>query len=148
MKYSVIDNYDIVADSDINEDDTPKLFSGTYSECVGFVRNRPTLGVDTNDKVDNKARTKYTKVNASEVDSRFILGMAEVLTHSANGKYDRDDWKHIPKEDLNMYNDALMRHIYAYLSGEEVDKESGLSHLYHAGTNLMIINYIINRKDV
>ena len=45
-----------------------------------------------------------------------------------------DDWK---TTEAIRHFDAMLRHIFAFLDGEEVDSESGLSHLAHAATNLM-----------
>ena len=39
--------------------------------------------------------------------------------------------------------DALYRHWLAYLSGEEIDPESGMSHLWHMACNL---DFLIERE--
>jgi hypothetical protein len=49
-------------------------------------------------------------------------------------------------EDTSRYKDALLRHIYAYLSGEQQDQETSLSHLAHAACNLMFLQYFDNLK--
>ena len=33
----------------------------------------------------------------------------------------------------------MLRHIFAWASGERVDAESGLSHLAHAGANVLFL---------
>lgn len=63
--------------------------------------------------------------------------IAKVLTFGAQ-KYQRDNWKHVP-DASRRYFDALERHIWAYKRGEEVDSESGLHHLAHAGCCLMFL---------
>lgn len=80
-----------------------------------------------------------TKVLASEVDPKFILGVANVLTFGAT-KYARGNWKLATEEDRDRLKDSLMRHIYAYLSGEVLDPETNQSHLYHATCNLMFLD--------
>jgi hypothetical protein len=44
---------------------------------------------------------------------------------------------------------AAMRHIFAYLGGEDKDPESGLSHLAHAGCCIMfLLEFEETRKDL
>lgn len=59
-------------------------------------------------------------------------------------KYQNDvDWM---KSDQADYLSAALRHIYAYIEGEDSDTESGISHLAHAATSLMLA-YQIGRLD-
>lgn len=46
-------------------------------------------------------------------------------------KYDRDNWKFVDNHKVRYYN-AAMRHLTAWQKGEEVDAETGISHLAHA----------------
>ena len=78
------------------------------------------------------------KVMPSLVESPFIMGMAKILTYGIR-KYSKNNWKNC--DDKSRYKDALLRHIYAYLDGEELDKETGESHLHHASCNLMFLDY-------
>ncbi len=43
---------------------------------------------------------------------------------------------------------CAIRHIYAYMDGEDVDKESGLSHLGHAACRLMFLLQNIHDQTV
>ena len=78
------------------------------------------------------------KIKVSLLEPAFVLGVAEVATFGAN-KYAKDNWKKC--DDLDRYKDAALRHLFAYLKGEKVDEETGLSHLYHASCNLMFLDY-------
>ena len=73
----------------------------------------------------------------------FIVGVSKVASFGAK-KYDPENWK---KGEKKRYLDALLRHIHAYLQGEESDKETGLSHLYHAGCNLAFIDWFDKVKE-
>lgn len=59
-------------------------------------------------------------------------------------KYERDNWKK-PHDTMRMAS-ALLRHIFAFLRGEENDKESGRSHLSHAGCCLLMLMWHINQR--
>lgn len=60
--------------------------------------------------------------------------IAKVLEFGAI-KYARDDWR--KGGDINRFIDAALRHIFSYNEGEDIDPESGLPHLAHAGCNIL-----------
>lgn len=64
--------------------------------------------------------------------------IAEVLEFGAN-KYGRDNWKQGDGMNYTRLYDALQRHLTAWLSGEDLDPESGLNHLAHAGCNIFFL---------
>lgn len=59
-----------------------------------------------------------------------IEPVVKVLTYGAT-KYERDNWKHVENGE-HRYLAAALRHIAAYQSGEQYDKETNESHLAHA----------------
>ena len=87
--------------------------------------------------MSNFKKADNGKTMMSLVEPEFIKGTARVLTMGAI-KYEVDNWKNC--EDRKRYEDALLRHIYDYLSGTKIDEESGESHLYHAACNLMFLD--------
>ena len=61
---------------------------------------------------------------------KAINEVAKVLTFGAQ-KYDEENWRKL--EDLqSRYSSGALRHIFAHLDSEDLDPESGLSHLAHA----------------
>lgn len=42
---------------------------------------------------------------------------------------------------------SLMRHMFAWFRGEDNDPESGLSHLAHAGCNILFLIYFVKHKN-
>lgn len=72
----------------------------------------------------------------------FINAVASVLTFGAK-KYGGNNWQGI---DAERYFAALHRHLYQYQSGQKTDTESGLSHLAHAGCNLMFLYFFENKS--
>lgn len=89
------------------------------------------------------ARYNEGKVQTREIDPNFILGIGEVLTKS-RAKYEHFNWCKPTK--LSTPYESLMRHLMAFQSGEETDKETGSHHLLHAATNLMFMYYHITNN--
>lgn len=84
--------------------------------------------------------TKGIKFDADKPDYSLVpFGamdeVVQVLTYGAN-KYDRFNWKYVAD---HRYQAAAMRHISAYMQGEENDPESGYRHLAHAISNLLFL---------
>mgnify|MGYP001471135112 FL=1 len=61
---------------------------------------------------------------------KSVIEIGKVLTYGAE-KYDAENWRKV--DDLqNRYTSAALRHIFAHMDGEELDEETGYSHLAHA----------------
>ena len=60
---------------------------------------------------------------------RALEEEALVLAHGAE-KYGMNNWR--KGMAFSRLADACLRHVYAFLDGEDKDEESGLSHLAHA----------------
>ena len=74
------------------------------------------------------------KARMDLLDSEWIEGVAHVLRHGA-GRYGAQNWRRGLKHSRTL--GAALRHIFAYLRGEDNDKETGMSHVYHASCELM-----------
>ena len=81
-----------------------------------------------------------TKNRLELIQPEFIEGLGLVLTFGAE-KYEANNWKKMKPEDIVRIKGAMLRHQMAYLKGEKEDLESGLSHLYHIGFALMVLDY-------
>lgn len=81
-------------------------------------------------------RDNTGKLPVSLVPVEAIEGIAEVLAFGRE-KYDAHNWR----KGLSWTEtyDSLQRHAMAWLSGEENDPESGLSHLHHMGCNISFL---------
>lgn len=65
-----------------------------------------------------------------------LLDIAAVMAFGAE-KYDDHNWlKGFPQSRIK---DALERHLLLHWSGEDIDEESGLPHLAHAGCCLLML---------
>lgn len=68
------------------------------------------------------------KVRYDLLPAEPLHEVAEVFTHGA-AKY--DDYNYLGLEKARLFG-ALLRHAFAWWRGEEVDEETGKSHLAHA----------------
>lgn len=67
----------------------------------------------------------------------FLVGVTRALMFGTK-KYVKNNWR--GGMEWSRVLDAALRHILAWAEGEEVDPESGLSHLHHAACNLMFLS--------
>ena len=65
-----------------------------------------------------------------------VSDIAAVLTFGA-AKYDANNWCRGAR--WGRYFAALLRHLFAWWRGENLDQETGLSHLAHAGCCLLFL---------
>lgn len=78
--------------------------------------------------------------------SQALWEVGRVGTFGAN-KYTDNGWQSVEKG-KQRYIDALLRHLFLYLQGEKIDKESSLMHLSHCAWNaLAILSLDIWGKD-
>jgi hypothetical protein len=83
------------------------------------------------------------KLQWSLVDFDSLEGLVKVLEYGAT-KYSKNNWKKgMP---VTQVSESLMRHLYAFLKGEDVDPESGCRHISHVMCNAMFIEYIMREK--
>lgn len=73
--------------------------------------------------------------------------VAKVLTFGAK-KYDDNNWR--GGIDYSRVYGALLRHLTAFVEGEEKDPETGLSHIAHLACNsLFLLTFILeDRKEL
>lgn len=75
----------------------------------------------------------------------FFEAVVRVLMFGAK-KYAPENWKHVDGR-RERYQNALIRHVVAYVKGEAVDRETGESHLACAGCNLMFLFWMDMTDD-
>lgn len=82
----------------------------------------------------------HGKPRVSLIPSSFTLGVAEVLTFGAQ-KYRVHNWR--TGMSYSRLIDATFRHLLAFQEGEDLDSESGLSHVHHAACNLAFLSELV-----
>ena len=109
----------------------------------------PTSPVDLfeqglKDNFKQALRYNEGKLQWSMIDFKSLEGMVRVLEMGAK-KYSKDNWKlGMP---VTQVCESLMRHLFAYMSGEDKDPESGESHMSHVLVNAMFVEYIMKERN-
>ena len=94
------------------------------------------------------AGTKFDngKPPLSIIPREALEGCAKAFDYGSR-KYDRNNFK--KGIQLTRILDATLRHVTAYLDGENLDPESNLSHLDHALASLSMAKYMeVNRPEM
>lgn len=85
-------------------------------------------------KPEEGVKHDQSKEPLSLLSRVWLLGVASVMAFGAR-KYDTHNWRGGIKRSRLI--SAALRHIFAYNEGEDLDSETGLSHLDHASCCLM-----------
>lgn len=96
---------------------------------------------DWNPNVGNKF--DGAKVPMALLDPPFLEGVASVLGFGAN-KYAAHNWRNGIA--YSRLISAAYRHLGAINAGEDVDDESGLSHVYHLGCCIMFLASMMHTR--
>ena len=107
-------------------------------------KNFTELNLIKMEKSTEKAmRFNENKPKWSLVDFDSLEDMVKVLEFGAK-KYSADNWKNGLNTDEVV--ESLLRHIFKYLSGEDLDEESRLPHTGHILCNAMFLSYMNKYK--
>lgn len=97
---------------------------------------------------EGQGGTKYDggKAPLSLIDPYAQMEEARVLLYGAE-KYDAFNWR--GGIAYSRLLDAALRHIHAFIDGEDADPESGLPHIAHARCNLgFLLRMCLDRPDL
>ena len=108
------------------------------SDCYGtcFIDCKKSEDVEVSKSPTGSLRFNTGKPEISQLDPRFLIALADLITKSAK-KYGKYNWAE--GQEFHTPFDSCMRHMLSFMSGEDFDKESNISHLLHAAANIMIL---------
>lgn len=103
------------------------------------------------DEIKSLMKTEAVKLDNGKPDWSLVPfealeGMVRVLEFGAN-KYQAYNFAKGDGLDYTRLISATIRHISAFARGEDIDPESGLSHIHHCQCNLLFISYFIAHKE-
>lgn len=78
------------------------------------------------------------------IDSEWLEGVGHVLRFGAN-KYAAHNWRggiHVSRLIAGIY-----RHLGAINRGEDIDPESGMSHIYHLSCGAMFLSWMLKHRS-
>lgn len=78
------------------------------------------------------------------IDAYAMEELAKVLTFGSQ-KYAAHNWR--SGLSISRLCAALLRHTFSFLRGEDIDPETGLSHIAHAMCNCMFILWTMKHKS-
>ncbi len=112
---------------------------GNPSASIGEEENVVNVNTEASTGVNALGGKKFDhgKPRWSLLDFETLSDVVDVLELGAK-KYGPSNFRNV--EPIR-YVDSTMRHWHSYLSGEEVDQESGKSHLHHMICGLMFLDY-------
>jgi hypothetical protein len=95
--------------------------------------------------------TEAVKYDAGKIDWSILpIGpskeIIKVFTYGEQ-KYARGNYLNAGGLKYHRVLNSLLRHVHAFMEGEDLDPETGLSHLAHAGCNIyMLLSYELNKE--
>jgi hypothetical protein len=87
------------------------------------------------------------KAPLEQIPAESLEQVALVFAYGAK-KYGPYNWlEHATEWDWTQLAGSMLRHVFAWLRGEDDDPESGHPHLAHAGCNVMMLLQLVTRKQ-
>lgn len=94
---------------------------------------------------DQSAKSDAGKIRPTLVPTQLIKDVAQVRMYGCEKYKDPENWKRVS---IERYNDALCRHLLAYIDDpHSKDEESGIEHYKHLACNIAFICALMNEGE-
>jgi len=110
----------------------PKKIKASVEEAL---KNQPALKGKLQANAKGGIKDDAAKLLWSLLPYDALEPIVEVLMVGAK-KYSPDNWRRVDRE---RYVDALLRHVFAFIRGEALDRDTKLTHLSHAGCCILFL---------
>lgn len=116
--------------------------------CVDPTKEEKEEYVDPAWNFDNtlkqKAKHDKGKIRYTLIPPSTLTAIAIVRDYGTQKYGDENNWRTV---DVKRYVDALYRHLIAYISGEQCDRESGFPHTWHIACNIAFIIELERQRE-
>lgn len=119
----------------LKESESSPVATSTVGEFMGEVKQK------LEEKRASRHNTGKSKLSYIHLDC--FEEAARVMEMGAQ-KYGRDNWR--LGQDINQLLDSMLRHVAKLQSGEQLDQESGLSHIGHIQCNAMFLGLWLKKQ--
>ncbi len=89
---------------------------------------------------DNVIKDDSGKTRLELLPFATLTGVADVFAYGAD-KYYQDSWRSAKPAVYSRSFGSVLRHLTKWYAGEDIDPESGLNHVDHAISQLLILRY-------
>lgn len=97
-------------------------------------------------KIQSAIKADENKTRLDLLPLRPLQDVGDILTLGAT-KYDAHNWRKGMK--WSRFYAATLRHLFAWWQGQDLDPESGKSHLAHAACNILfLLEYTYSHKEL
>lgn len=124
-----------------------QITSAYPAPVIGPVVNLTQKQLDELKGEKEALRFDDNKTNWSLMPFEAVEEINKVLDFGAK-KYAEWNWTNGGGMKHSRVINSCLRHLFAYLRGEDKDPESGLSHLAHAGCNILFLIYYNKHPEI
>lgn len=103
-----------------------------------FNNNTETSSATNNDNVKRALHYSAGKSGVDQIPPDVMMELGDVYKYGEQ-KYARDNW--MSGTDWHEFVGSILRHLYRWMDGEEIDPESNCPHLAHLAWNAVTLRY-------
>lgn len=111
----------------------PEGWTGPEAKIHAILENTPMPD-------DNVIKDDAGKTRLELLPFATLTGVADVFAYGAD-KYYQDSWRSATPANYSRSFGSILRHLTKWYTGEDIDPESGLNHVDHAISQLLILRY-------
>jgi len=125
---------------------TNSFFNKTYEEYMQQQEFKKVTGTTPEELGKVAVKFDSGKLDWSLMPLDSVEEILKVLEFGKK-KYAAWNWSSNGGFPYSRVFNSLLRHLFAWFRGEDNDPETNLSHLAHAGCNILFLIYFVKHKD-
>ena len=121
----------------------PPLYGDFQSPYTAPYRRPGEATNETSSDTPSGKKNDQDKSRVDLLDPEFLMDVGEVLRFGSQ-KYTAHNWR--GGIAVSRLIGAILRHIFAICRGEDIDSESHLPHVAHAGCTIMFLAWMLRHR--